>query len=77
MDCYMIDIHISNHSDLCKNPLIIPQISLDLLAEVDTIKLSVPQKARFYYLQASNFKFRREDSEAYPLLLKAKVSKAV
>ncbi|MEO2070413.1 MAG: sensor histidine kinase [Zunongwangia sp.] len=48
------------------------QISLDLLAEVDTIKLSVPQKARFYYLQASNFKFRREDSEAYPLLLKAK-----
>ncbi|WBL25911.1 ATP-binding protein [Zunongwangia sp. HGR-M22] len=48
------------------------QISLDLLAEVDTIKLSVPQKARFYYLQASNYKFRREDSESYPLLLKAK-----
>ncbi|WBL22142.1 tetratricopeptide repeat-containing sensor histidine kinase [Zunongwangia sp. HRR-M8] len=48
------------------------QISLDLLAEVDTTKLSVPQKARFYYLQASNYKFRREDSEAYPLLLKAK-----
>ncbi|MDN3596151.1 tetratricopeptide repeat-containing sensor histidine kinase [Zunongwangia endophytica] len=48
------------------------QLSLDLLAEVDTTKLSVPQKARFYYLQASNYKFRREDSEAYPLLLKAK-----
>ncbi|WP_417885350.1 sensor histidine kinase [Zunongwangia sp.] len=48
------------------------QISLDLLSEIDTTKLSVPQKARFYYLQAANYKFRKEDSEAYPLLLKAK-----
>ena len=48
------------------------QLSLDILSQIDTISLSIPQKARFYYLQSANHKFRKEDSDAYPLLLKAR-----
>lgn len=48
------------------------QLSLDILSQIDTNSLSIPQKARFYYLQSANHKFRKEDSDAYPLLLKAR-----
>ena len=48
------------------------QLSLDILSKIDTNSLSISQKARFYYLQSANHKFRKEDSDAYPLLLKAR-----
>ncbi|MCL6220541.1 sensor histidine kinase [Zunongwangia pacifica] len=48
------------------------QLSLDILSKIDTNTLSIPQKARFYYLQSANHRFRREESDAYPLLLKAR-----
>ncbi len=48
------------------------QLSLDILSQIDTNSLSTVQKARFYYLQSANHKFRKEDSDAYPLLLKAR-----
>ncbi|SFB72611.1 hypothetical protein SAMN04487907_101277 [Zunongwangia mangrovi] len=48
------------------------QLSLDILSQIDTNSLSIPQKARFYYLQSTNHKFRNEDSDAYPLLLRAR-----
>ncbi|MAS69775.1 MAG: hypothetical protein CMP13_03925 [Zunongwangia sp.] len=48
------------------------QLSLNILSKIDTNTLSIPQKARFYYLKSANYKFRKEDSDAYPLLLKAR-----
>ena len=48
------------------------QLSLDILSKIDTNSLSISQKARFYYLKSANYKFRKEDSDAYPLLLKAR-----
>jgi len=34
------------------------QLSLDILSKIDTNSLSISQKARFYYLQSANHKFR-------------------